>query len=114
MPHCVLVLRLIGYSFNVYDGTQPEASLSKENKEVCLKTRPGFIQYCGFMCFPASFLVGPQFPYKRYDDFCNGSFKDPVSSNIFYLNVYCTIFSKKCVFLILIRSVNKTIIISSV
>lgn len=82
MPHCVLVLRLIGYSFNVYDGTQPEEKLSKDNKEVCLRQPPSFLKYCGFMCFPASFLVGPQFPYKRYENFVNGVYRGSVSTQL--------------------------------
>lgn len=79
MPHCVLVLRLIGYSFNIYDGTQPDENLSNENQLTAIKTRPNFLEYCGFMCFPASFLVGPQFPYKRYENLVNGNYRDSVS-----------------------------------
>lgn len=81
MPHCVLVLRLIGYSFNIYDGTQPDENLSNENQLTAIKTRPNFLEYCGFMCFPASFLVGPQFPYKRYENLVNGNYRDSDNEN---------------------------------
>ncbi|GLV38357.1 nessy [Carabus blaptoides fortunei] len=82
MPFCVLVLRLIGYSFNVYDGTLPDEKLSNDNKQVCLREPPSFLKYCGFMCFPASFLVGPQFPYKRYENFVNGVYRESDDENV--------------------------------
>lgn len=79
MPQCVLVLRLIGYAFDLYDGTLPEDKLSSDTKNVCLRKAPEFLEYCGFMFFPASFLVGPQFPLKRYQTFVAGGYRDSVT-----------------------------------
>lgn len=74
MPQCVLVLRLIGTAFDYYDGNQPEGELSATSKKLALTKRPSFGEYCGLMFFPGSFLVGPQFPMRRYQDFVAGKF----------------------------------------
>lgn len=79
MPQCVLVLRLIGIVFDFYDGSQKEDTLNAESKKVALKQRPSFLEFCGHMFFPASFMVGPQFPMKRYQQFVNGDFSPKVN-----------------------------------
>ncbi|EEB19442.1 transmembrane protein nessy, putative [Pediculus humanus corporis] len=66
MPQCVLTLRLIGLAFNVYDGSQPQV---EENRKVALQTVPSILEVFAHSYFPASFLVGPQFSFKRYKDF---------------------------------------------
>lgn len=76
MPQCVLVLRLIGLAFDLYDGNQPYNTLSPENKKVALQKMPTFLETCGLSFFPASYLVGPQFPMKRYQNFVDGKFSD--------------------------------------
>ncbi|KZC11643.1 Lysophospholipid acyltransferase 5, partial [Dufourea novaeangliae] len=72
MPQCVLTLRLIGLTFNVLDGKQPEGKLSASQKEVALTKRPTFLEVAAFVYFPGSFLVGPQFSMKRYLDYVHG------------------------------------------
>lgn len=74
MPHCVLVLRLIGLSFNVADGQRPVEKLSNENKKTCLAKPPGLLEIYSFALFPASLLIGPQFPFRRFDSFINKEF----------------------------------------
>lgn len=74
MPHCVLVLRLIGLSFDVSDGQRSEEHLSVENKKSCLKKVPSVIEVVAYTIFPASVLVGPQFPMRRYQSFINKEF----------------------------------------
>lgn len=74
MPHCVLVLRLIGLSFDVADGQRPPDTLSKENKKTCLDKPPGLLDIYSFALFPASLLIGPQFPFRRYNSFINKEF----------------------------------------
>lgn len=74
MPHCVLVLRLIGLSFDVSDGQRPVEELSVENKKNCLQTPPGLLELYAFALFPASLLIGPQFPFRRFDRFANKEF----------------------------------------
>ncbi|XP_075232979.1 lysophosphatidylcholine acyltransferase 3 protein nessy isoform X2 [Lycorma delicatula] len=76
MPQCVLTLRLSGLAFDLYDGCQPLESLSSENKKVALKQVPSFLEVLAYSFYPASFLVGPQFPMKRYQDFVSGILKD--------------------------------------
>lgn len=71
MPHCVLVLRLIGLSFDVSDGQRPVGELSTENKKSCLARVPSVLEVFAFALFPASLLVGPQFPFRRYESFVN-------------------------------------------
>lgn len=75
MPHCVLVLRLIGLSFDVIDGQRPDEELSKENRKSCLKQIPGILDVFAYTLFPASVLVGPQFPLRRYQSFTNKEFE---------------------------------------
>lgn len=79
MPHCVLVLRLIGLAFDVADGELPEEQLSSENKKTALKTPPSLFEIASYTYFPASFMVGPQFPFRRFDQFINKDFDKYVS-----------------------------------
>ncbi|XP_065170284.1 lysophospholipid acyltransferase 5 [Atheta coriaria] len=76
LPQCVLVLRLIGLSFDLYDGNQPEESLGAQNKRVALKTRPTFLEYGGHMFFPTCYMIGPQFNMRRYQSFVAGEFSE--------------------------------------
>lgn len=48
--------------------------LSEENKKVAILKRPPILEYFGYMFFPASFLVGPQFPIRRYQSYIEGRF----------------------------------------
>lgn len=74
MPHCILTLRMIGFGFDVADGLKPADQLSKEQKETALRDLPSFLQLLAYAYFPSGFLVGPQFPYRRYQRFTNGEF----------------------------------------
>ncbi|KAH8270408.1 hypothetical protein KR018_009763 [Drosophila ironensis] len=76
MPHCILVLRMIGFGFDVTDGLKPEDALSKEQKETALKEPPSLLELLAFAYFPSGFLVGPQFPCRRYLDFIDGKFRN--------------------------------------
>ncbi|XP_054267493.1 lysophospholipid acyltransferase 5-like isoform X1 [Macrosteles quadrilineatus] len=75
MPQCVLTLRLTGLAFDLYDGARPPESLSAENKKVALSKCPSILEIMAHSYFPASFLVGPQFSMKRYQDFVDGKFR---------------------------------------
>lgn len=72
MPQCVLTLRLIGLCFNVWDGSKPDNKLSEFQKQTCLKELPSFLEVVAFSLFPGSFLVGPQFSMRRYQDYVHG------------------------------------------
>ncbi|XP_044762922.1 lysophospholipid acyltransferase 5 [Coccinella septempunctata] len=76
MPHCVLTLKLIGVCIDYYDGHQVEEKLNADSKKFMLKTLPNSLEFLGFCCFPASFMVGPQFGMKRYQSFVAGEFGD--------------------------------------
>ncbi|XP_073979722.1 lysophosphatidylcholine acyltransferase 3 protein nessy isoform X2 [Rhodnius prolixus] len=77
MPHCILVLRLSGLAFDLYDGSLPEDKLSKDSKKLALREVPSLLEIGGYLYFPTSFMVGPQFPMRRYKDFVAGKFKEP-------------------------------------
>ncbi|CAB0017009.1 unnamed protein product [Nesidiocoris tenuis] len=74
MPHCILTLRLTGLAFDLYDGSLPEDKLSNDQKKVVLREVPSLLEMAGYTYFPTSFLVGPQFPMKKYQDFIGGKF----------------------------------------
>ncbi|GFG41009.1 hypothetical protein Cfor_12605 [Coptotermes formosanus] len=81
MPQCVLTLRLIGLAFDLFDGKKLEEELSQEQKKTALSKMPSLLEVAGYTYFPASFLVGPQFPMKRYLDFVAGVFRDQTSKS---------------------------------
>lgn len=74
MPHCVLILRLIALAFDISDGQRPLSELSVENKKSMLTKKPTLIEIASFSYFPASFLIGPQISYRRFDSFINNEF----------------------------------------
>ncbi|KAH8408074.1 hypothetical protein KR222_008826, partial [Zaprionus bogoriensis] len=75
MPHCILTLRMIGYGFDISDGLKNEAELSKDQKATALTQQPSLLELLAYSYFPSSFLVGPQFPYRRYKSFTDGEFR---------------------------------------
>lgn len=72
MPHCVLTLRLIALTWDMYDAAKDKSELSKDQAETALLERPSLLEVAAQTYFPASFLVGPQFPMRRYLDFVHG------------------------------------------
>lgn len=82
MPHCVLVLRLIGLSFDVADGGLPEDKLSKDMKRLRIVDKPGLLEIATYTYFPATFLVGPQFPLERLRRYLNHDFDQYVSHSM--------------------------------
>lgn len=75
MPHCVLVLRLIGLAFDVADGQRSPEKLSIEQQKSYLIQPPNLMEIAAYTYFPASILVGPQFPFRRYNNFINKEFQ---------------------------------------
>lgn len=74
MPQCVLTLKLIALSFDLWDGQKKPEELSKNNKETALTVPPTFAELLGFVYFPPCFLIGPLFSYKRYHNYMSGGF----------------------------------------
>ena len=68
MPHCVLTLRLIGLTFDYYDGKKKADTLTSNQKKTALASAPTLLEMCGHVYFPGGFLVGPQFSMRRYLD----------------------------------------------
>lgn len=73
-PHCVLALRMIGFAFDVADGRKPKDSLSKDQVDCALNPIPSLLELSAFAYFPGSFLIGPQFAFKRYQRFIDGEY----------------------------------------
>ncbi|KRT84759.1 hypothetical protein AMK59_1530, partial [Oryctes borbonicus] len=76
VPQCVLVLRLISVAFDLYDGRQPIETLNADGKKMALQKRPAFLEFCGHQFFPTSFVIGPQFSMKRFQEFTKGVYSD--------------------------------------
>lgn len=76
MPHCVLTLKLIALSFDLWDGKKllKGKELSANNKKTALTEPPTFLELIGFVYFPSCFLVGPIFSFRRYIDFVSDKF----------------------------------------
>ena len=89
MPHCVLTLRLIGLTFDYYDGKKKPDQLSDQQKKMALVECPSLLEMCGHVYFPGAFLVGPQFSMKRYLDFTRGIF-DKVNHSFKFPFLFCT------------------------
>ncbi|GBL99126.1 Lysophospholipid acyltransferase 5 [Araneus ventricosus] len=77
-PQCILTLRLIGLTWDVYDGQKSEENLSEEQKKTALKRCPSLLEIGGHAYFFGGFLVSPQFPMKRYLNLVEGKFKEKI------------------------------------
>jgi len=69
MPQCVLCLRLIGLSWDVYDGERQRmkpTSLSPDQKKSALASSPNILELLSHSFFVGGYFVGPQFTMKKY------------------------------------------------
>ncbi|XP_073951820.1 lysophosphatidylcholine acyltransferase 3 protein nessy [Choristoneura fumiferana] len=71
MPHCVLTLKLMALSFDMWDYQRmlKGEELSANNQKTAIEKPPTLLELLGFVYFPSCFLVGPQFSFCRYTDF---------------------------------------------
>jgi len=73
MPHCVLCLRLIGLTFDCYDGERARrlgpAVLSKDQSKSYLPDQPSLLEMLSHSFFIGGYFVGPQFPMRKYRAF---------------------------------------------
>ncbi|KAA3673868.1 lysophospholipid acyltransferase 5 [Paragonimus westermani] len=74
-PYCILCLRLIGLTWDLYDGCKPAAEISKLQKRSALTTFPGVLETLSFCFVPTAFISGPQFPMCHYQAFIDGSLR---------------------------------------
>ncbi|CAG2241365.1 LPCAT3 [Mytilus edulis] len=85
-PQCVICLRLTAVVFDVYDGQKSKEKLSEDQKESAISEVPSLLAICGQTYYFGTFLAGPQgntltqctFNIKRYLQFVNGEFDDPL------------------------------------
>jgi len=75
-PQCILCLRLIGLAWDVYDGHQPEETLSEEQKYFRITKKPSFMEMFGFSYCFCGCLSGPQFSFQRYIRFTTNTLVD--------------------------------------
>lgn len=78
MLFSICKFEIIGIAYDYYDGHQPHDKLSSDSKKVALVKRPGLLEVFGHCFFPAAFLIGPQFPMKRYQEFVAGKYSKKV------------------------------------
>ncbi|NP_001087473.1 lysophosphatidylcholine acyltransferase 3 S homeolog [Xenopus laevis] len=76
MPQCVLTLKLIGLTFDYYDGGKEQESLTEEQKRFAVPGVPSLIEVCGFSYYYGGFLVGPQFSMCSYLKLVRGELTD--------------------------------------
>ena len=72
MAQCVQALHLIGLTFDVADNIEkPDVLGITDNRVVKI---PTLLEIFSFIYFPATILVGPQFSFKRFNDFLDKKF----------------------------------------
>merc|ERR1719508_200692 len=72
MPQCVLCLRLIGLTWDVYDGARQikdPNSISKDQAKSALSTSPNILEMLSHSFFIGGYFVGPQFSLAKYRQF---------------------------------------------
>lgn len=72
MCHCVMVLHLIGLTFDVSDSVkQPEVLGISDDRPHKI---PNLLEVFAFAYFPPTVIIGPQFSFKRYSNFLDKKF----------------------------------------
>lgn len=66
---CVLALRMIGFSFDYYDGATPKEKRQTYQKTHALDKLPPLFDFLGFGYSWSGFLVGPQYSFSTYRRF---------------------------------------------
>jgi len=78
LPQCVLCLRLIGLTWDVYDGRRlkehPE-SLSEIQTRSALSTNPNILEMLSHCFFIGGYFVGPQFTMRKYQEMVTSSYQ---------------------------------------
>ncbi|KAK2557365.1 Lysophospholipid acyltransferase 5 [Acropora cervicornis] len=74
--HCVLCLRLIGLAWDYYDGNQDQEKLPEDLKKTAIHECPSLLQMASYTYFFGGFLVGPQFPMRKYLALIDGALID--------------------------------------
>jgi len=84
MPQCVLCLRLIGLSWDLYDGARlkknPEC-LSKDQLKTALSSSPNILEMLSHSFFIGGYFVGPQFSLAKYRQFVSPEYQSSLPSS---------------------------------
>jgi len=84
MPQCVLCLRLIGLSWDLYDGARmkknPE-SLSKDQQKTALTSSPNVLEMLSHSFFIGGYFVGPQFSLAKYRQFVSPQYQSSLPAS---------------------------------
>lgn len=84
MPQCVLCLRLIGLTWDVYDGQRQKLnpnSLSDEQKKTALPCVPNILEMLSHCFFIGGYFVGPQFTMRKYQELLTPEYQARLPSN---------------------------------
>ena len=85
MPHCVMTLRLIGLTFDLYDGARAKRlgsqALSKDQEKSALEEAPSLLEVFSHSFFIGGYFVGPQIQMKKYQQFVSPSYQDSLPSS---------------------------------
>ncbi|CAL8086658.1 unnamed protein product [Calicophoron daubneyi] len=74
-PYCILCLRLIGLTWDLFDASKPESERSAQQKLSALPALPGVLETISFCFVPTAFISGPQFTMRHYQAFIDGSLR---------------------------------------
>ena len=73
MPHCVMTLRLIGLTFDLYDGARAKRfgreALTKDQEKSALEEAPTPLEMFSHSFFLGGYFVGPLILMKKYQQF---------------------------------------------
>lgn len=75
-PQCVLCLRLIGLTWNLYDGKQKEEDLTPDQKRFRVKQTPSLIEIFGYTYCFCGLLSGLQYSFQLYKEFVEDQLLD--------------------------------------
>jgi len=78
MPQCVLCLRLIGLTWDVYDGERHKTNpgtLTPEQEKVALPAAPNILEMLSHSFFIGGYFVGPQFNLAKYRKMVSPSYQ---------------------------------------
>lgn len=87
MPGCVLCLRLIGLSWDCYDGElakkEGEKVLSKDQLKSAITETPSLLEMLSQSFFLGGYLIGPHFCMKKYREFTTPGYIDTIPGSPF-------------------------------
>ena len=78
MPHCVLALRLIGLTFDCYDGDRGrrlgQDTLSRDQQRTALAELPSLLQMLSHNFYLGGYFIGPQIQMRKFQQFVSPSY----------------------------------------